>query len=78
MEHCNKPDGLFTKFKDAPRSICYDTAKRWLISLGFNATTASKGWFTDAHERPDVVASRVKFLVDMGELESRMICLSRG
>lgn len=72
MEHCNKPDGLLSKFKDAPRSICYDTAKRWLISLGFNATTASKGWFTDAHERPDVSASRVKFLADMGELESRM------
>lgn len=72
MEHCNKPDGLLTKFKDAPKAICYDTAKRWLISLGFNATIASKGWFTDAHERPDVVASRVKFLADMAELETRM------
>ena len=72
MENCNKPDGLLTKFKDAPKKISYDTAKRWIISLGFNATIASKGWFTDAHERPDVVASRVKFLEDMAELESRM------
>lgn len=72
MEHCNKQDGLLTKFRVAPTKICYETAKRWMIHLGFKATTASKGWFTDSHERVDVVESRVQFLEDMADLESRM------
>lgn len=72
MEHCNKTDGLLTKFRVAPTKICYETAKRWMILLGFKATTASKGWFTDSHERVDVVESRVQFLEHMAELESRM------
>jgi hypothetical protein len=71
-EHCNKPDGLLTKFREAPTKICYETAKRWMILLGFKATTASKGWFTDSHERADVVESRVQFLENMAEIESRM------
>ena len=72
MEQCNKPGGILTKFKDAPVKICYETAKRWMISLGFKATIASKGWFTDSHERKDVVESRVTFLEEMAEIESRM------
>lgn len=49
MEHCNSPDGLLSKFKDGPTKICYDTLRRWMISLGFKATLATKGWFTDSH-----------------------------
>ena len=72
MEECNKPGGLLTMFRNAPTKICYETAKRWMISLGFKATVASKGWFTDSHERKDVVDSRARFLEEMAEIESRM------
>jgi hypothetical protein len=34
--------------------------------------TASKGWFTDSHERVDVVESSVRILEHMAELEPRM------
>lgn len=66
-ELCNNPGGLLTKFRDAPTRISYETARRWMISLGFKATIASKGWFTDSHER-----TRVQFLEEMAEMESRI------
>ena len=77
MKHCNEPDGLLSKMNQAPSQISYSTAKRWMIELGFKPVTASKGWFTDAHERDDVVASRETFLKEMFELERRM-CLFEG
>ena len=52
--------------------MSYSTAKCWMIELRFKPVAASKGWFTDAHERGDVVASRETFLKEMLELERRM------
>jgi hypothetical protein len=72
MKRCNEPHGLLSKMNQAPSQISYSTAKRWMIELGFKPVTASKGWFTDAHERDDVVASREIFLKEMLELERRM------
>lgn len=72
LQRCNAPDGLLSKMNQAPSQISYSTAKRWMIELGFKPVTASKGWFTDAHERVDVIASREIFLTEMLELERRM------
>jgi hypothetical protein len=71
-ERCNEENELLSKMNRAPSKISYSTAKRWMIARGFKPVTASKGWFTDAHERVDVVASREAFLSEMFELERRM------
>ena len=68
-ELCNNPGGLLTKFRDAPTRMSYETARRWMISLGFKATIVSKGWFTDSHERKDVVDLRVQFLEEVAGIE---------
>ena len=39
----------------APTEISTSTAVRWIRYLGFNMVKASKGWFTDGHEREGVV-----------------------
>lgn len=48
---------------NAPEKISLKTANRWMRYLGFNPTAASKGWFTDGHERPDVIEDREAFLM---------------
>ena len=40
--------------------------------LGFERVKASKGWFTDGHERADVVQERIAFLKMMEDIEPRM------
>ena len=40
--------------------------------LGFHATKASKGWFTDYHERVNIIQYRDEFLSDMEKLERKM------
>jgi hypothetical protein len=72
VKRCNEENELLSKMNRAPSKISYSTAKRWMIARGFKPVTASKGWFTDAHERVDVVASREAFLSEMFELERRM------
>ena len=56
----------------APAKVCVETATRWMRYLGFDAEKAQKGWFTDGHERADVVADREQFLKDMVPIEARM------
>jgi hypothetical protein len=51
VKRCNEENGLLSKMNRAPSKISDNNAKRWMIALGFKAVTASKGWFTDAHER---------------------------
>lgn len=69
MKKCNDTEnGLLRGIDGAPANICYNTAKRWMMCLGFKPTTASKGWYTDSHERSDVV----DFLLQMGEYDRRM------
>jgi len=39
--------------------------------LGFVPTSATKGWFTDNHERADILEDRKQFLVTMADYERR-------
>jgi hypothetical protein len=63
---------LLREIPRAPAKVCVETATRWMRYLGFDAEKASKGWFTDGHERDDVVADREQFLKDMLPIEARM------
>jgi hypothetical protein len=63
---------LLQSLPNSPPSVSVETARRWMIFLKFNATKASKGWFTDGHERVDVVQYRTTFLQKMESLERRM------
>eukprot|EP00603_Paraphysomonas_imperforata_P010625 CAMPEP_0114466844 /NCGR_PEP_ID=MMETSP0104-20121206/9295_1 /TAXON_ID=37642 ORGANISM="Paraphysomonas imperforata, Strain PA2" /NCGR_SAMPLE_ID=MMETSP0104 /ASSEMBLY_ACC=CAM_ASM_000202 /LENGTH=484 /DNA_ID=CAMNT_0001640249 /DNA_START=299 /DNA_END=1753 /DNA_ORIENTATION=- len=57
-----------------PPSISLSTAVRWMRYLGFGIVSASKGWFTDGHEREDVVKYRdTKFLPLMEQYGKRMV-----
>ncbi|KAB5590521.1 hypothetical protein CTheo_6045 [Ceratobasidium theobromae] len=47
-------------------SITENTAKRWMLQLGFKHDTYCKGIYMDGHEQEDVVAYRKGFL-DKGE-----------
>ena len=57
---------------NATDRVSEKTCERWMKFLGFTATKASKGWFTDGHERIDVVQSRGQFLSIMEPLQRRM------
>lgn len=55
------------------RSLCLQTACRWLVTLGWQLTVLQKGVYFDGHERPDVVEYREKvFLPAMEKYERRM------
>ena len=45
-----------------PRRISVETARKWLIELGFTVMEHKKGTYVDGHERSDVVEYRKKFL----------------
>ena len=62
----------------APAQVCEKTALRWMSILGFHLTNATKGWFTDGHERPDVVESRTEFIATMVPLMERMCWFEDG
>ena len=38
-----------------PRRISFETARKWLLELGFTVMEHKKGTYVDGHERPDVV-----------------------
>ena len=65
-------DDLFDVKEIKPQDISTKTAARWMKILGFFPTKASKGWFTDGHERPDVVEYREKFIADIMPKFKRM------
>lgn len=62
---CTVPNG--------PKKLSLETARRWMIYLGFKSTKQGKGYYTDGHNRPDVTDHRVKFLAEMEVYEKRMI-----
>ena len=68
----NEVNGLFQKITIAPDNISVRTSERWMEYLGFQPTKATKGRFTDGHERADVVLYRSQFLEEFLLLESRM------
>ena len=39
---------------NAPKKISLETARRWMIYLGFKCSKQGKGYYTDGHNRPDV------------------------
>ena len=53
----NRPGGLLSEINGAPTSVSVETARRWMVYLGFTITQASKSWFTDGHKRSDAVAA---------------------
>ena len=65
-------DDLFDVKDIKPQDISTKTAARWMKVLGFFPTKASKGWFTDGHERPDVVEYRERFIADIMPKFKRM------
>jgi hypothetical protein len=65
-------DGLLKQIPHAPAAISVKTATRWMRCLGFNIEKASKGWFSDGHERDDVVQYREEFLVKFAAYQARM------
>jgi hypothetical protein len=65
-------DTFLPSLADGPSKISLSTATRWMRYLGFDKVKASKGWFTDSHERADIVRHRGQFLEAMAEVEKRM------
>ncbi|KAJ1300454.1 hypothetical protein OPQ81_005269 [Rhizoctonia solani] len=53
-------------------TISENTAKKWLLQLGFRRTTYKKGIYMDGHERPDVVAYQTEFLNEVGKYKQQM------
>ena len=56
----------------APESVTEETATIWMRYLGFEREEAKKGYYTDGHEREDVVTYRAEFLEKMKDYERRM------
>ena len=61
---------------NAPKKISLETARRWMIYLGFKCSKQGKGYYTDGHNRPDVTEYRTKFLEEMEVYERRMMKFS--
>ena len=68
---CNET--LFKKIPNAPEKISLSTAARWLKFLGYNPKLQQKGYYTDCHNKQDVVEHREEvFLPTMSQYERRM------
>jgi len=63
---------LLAGIYNAPDRICESTARIWMLTLGFKASVMSKGFYTDGHNRIDVIDARKVFLDKMQTLEARM------
>ena len=50
-----------------------DTARRWLVQLGFTRVQHQKGVYFDGHDRDDVVLYRNKFLTTMEQLDKKSL-----
>ena len=54
------------------KTMSYSTTRRWLKYLGFNYDENKRSYYTDEHEREDVVIDRnERFLVKYCEFELR-------
>ena len=51
-----------------PRKVSMETARKWMIELGFSVVRKKKGTYVDGHEREDVVDYRKTFLRRMVSL----------
>ena len=50
-----------------------ETARRWLLTLGFRQLHHQKGVYFDGHDRPDVAEHRKEFLSKLAELDKKTI-----
>ena len=65
---------VLSDLPNAPRRISMKTATRWMYFLGFQPKKQRKGYYTDNHNRDDVVDYRDKvFLPTMQDYERRMV-----
>ena len=51
-----------------PRKMSLETARKWMLELGFSVVRKKKGTYVDGHERDDVVEYCQKFLRRMVSL----------
>ena len=51
-----------------PRKVSTETARKWMIELGFSVIRKKKGTYVDRHEREDVIDYRKTFLQRMVSL----------
>ncbi|CAB9530448.1 hypothetical protein SEMRO_2887_G339390.1 [Seminavis robusta] len=51
------------------KNVCHKTIHRWLGFLGFRCSIYKKDFYTDVHERPDVVESRIDYCLELTKLE---------
>jgi hypothetical protein len=66
-------DRILATIPKAPDTICEETARRWMIYLGFSLTKMQKNYYTDEHNREDNTAYRNDvFLPLMANYEKRM------
>ena len=59
--------------KEYNRRVHDDTARRWLVKLGFSRVHHQKGVNFDGHDRDDVVQYTNKYLVKMAEFDLKSI-----
>ena len=66
---------MFKEIRAPINHISEATCRIWMRYIGFEMTAASKGWYTDGHERADVVlmVTKEQFLHQMSVYESKMI-----
>ena len=58
---------------EVPVCISVETARRWMHILKFKPDSSKKGYYTDGHNRVDVVKDReTRFLPQMLDFEKRM------
>ena len=57
--------------------ILLETARKWMLELGFNVVRKKKGTYVDGHERDDVVEYRQQFLQRIVSLMKVMLRLKR-
>lgn len=74
-------DTILQQFVNGPDRISLSTARKWMRYLNFSLESTSKGWYTDGHERPDVVTDRENFLrydTSCNSLDYLIICKCTG
>ena len=55
------------------QTVGRETARRWLLTLGFRQLHHQKGVYFDGHDRPDVAEHRKEFLSKLAELDKKTI-----
>jgi hypothetical protein len=60
---------IFQSLSIPKSSISENTAKKWLLRLGYQKSTYKKGVYMDGHERANMVAYRKDFLSQVLDYE---------